>query len=228
MLLTLTAIFFERFRTTVKLCLVSRLENVAVPELLFTLPGRGGLIPERCMSISLSIGRFVAILAVIFVCCSCTRGADPAAKAAEGDRPSTIESMYSEYRKDFPDIGEIRATELLKLRDAGDLVLVDVREPKERAVSVIRGSISSEEFEASREAFRGKDIVVYCAIGHRSGLYVKELAAEGIAARNLAGSILAWTHAGGEVVTFDGAKTNRVHVYGSQWDLLPEGFEAVW
>jgi sodium/bile acid cotransporter 7 len=144
------------------------------------------------------------------------------------DRSSLIDSMYADYREEFPGIGEISAEELIELLGTEELVLVDVREPEERAVSVIPGSISREDFELSKDGYRDKTIVVHCTIGYRSGVYTKELASEGIAARNLAGSILSWTHAGGDVVTLGGVKTKRVHVYGATWDLLPEGFEAVW
>jgi sodium/bile acid cotransporter 7 len=146
----------------------------------------------------------------------------------EDQRPSLIDSMYAEYREGFPGIGEISAEELIELLGTEELVLVDVREPVERAVSIIPGSISREEFESSKDGYRDKTIVVHCTIGYRSGVYAKELASEGIEARNLAGSILSWTHAGGDVVTLGGVKTKRVHVYGATWDLLPEGFEAVW
>ena len=175
-----------------------------------------------------SITQLGAICALLIVLAGCGFNGKLDEPARQGERPAAIESMYVEYRKEFLDIGEITAEELLELQGAEDLVLVDVREPKERAVSIIPGSISKEEFESNKDAYLDKRIVVHCTIGYRSGIYTKGLAAEGIEARNLVGSILSWTHAGGEVVTLDGAKTNRVHVYGSQWDLLAEGFEAVW
>ena len=116
-------------------------------------------------------------------------------------------------------------------------VLVDCREAAERDVSVIEGSIDKAEFEhllglaeSAAEAFEGRRICCYCTIGYRSGLFAKDLAiARGLDAVNMRGSLLAWVHAGGKVVLRDsGAETNRVHVYGRRWALLPEGYDAVW
>ena len=49
----------------------------------------------------------------------------------------------------------------------------------------------------------------------------------GIPVYNLRGGILAWIHAGGKVYDQTG-ETARVHVYGQEWDLAPEPYEAIW
>ena len=54
-----------------------------------------------------------------------------------------------------------------------------------------------------------------------------KLVDEGWKASNLRGSIVSWTHVGGDLVK-DGAPTKRVHVYGRKWNLLADGYEAVW
>ena len=144
--------------------------------------------------------------------------------------PARIDAMYEDYREDFPGIGEISAEELVEMLEGdGEVVLVDVREPKERAVSIIAGSISEDTYEANRDQYpKDSTIVVHCTIGYRSGKYVEKLQRQGIDALNLKGSILSWVHAGQPVVTPEGEETSRVHVYGQKWDLLPEGYEAVW
>lgn len=173
------------------------------------------------------IEAILAVLGSIFVFSAC----EPNGTPLQGNvtEPDKIIAMYEEYREDFPGIGEISAHELAgKLADKEDLVIVDVRESEEREVSTIPGSISKEEFEKKRDVFQDQTIVVHCTIGYRSGMYVQELAEQGIEAYNLKGSILSWVHEGQPVVDAEGNVTKRVHVYGKKWDLLPEGYEAVW
>lgn len=142
---------------------------------------------------------------------------------------SAIAEMYRGYHKDFPDVADISSDELVKLREHADVVLVDVRNPDEQAVSMIPGAITKEEFERRKDELRDKPIVVHCTIGYRSGVYADDLAKEGIAAKNLEGSILSWAHAHQPLIDpKSGQPTKRVHVYGREWDLLPEGYEAVY
>ena len=84
-------------------------------------------------------------------------------------------------------------------RNPRNLVVVDVRTEAERAVSVIKGAVTKEQYEADVNGeYVGKKIVAYCTIGYRSGKYVEKLIKDkGVDAYNLRGSILAWTHAGG-------------------------------
>jgi rhodanese-related sulfurtransferase len=136
--------------------------------------------------------------------------------------------MVEEYRPEFPDVPQLDVGEFLALRDTEDVVLVDVREPKERAVSAIPGSISLKEFESDEESFRNKRVVTYCTIGYRSSAYAEKLIDEGFDASNLAGSILAWVDAGQPVEDPEGHITMRVHTYGRRWAVLPDGYEAVY
>ena len=138
-----------------------------------------------------------------------------------------IESMYREYHESFPDVAAISVEELLKMQEDGKVLLVDVRELSERHVSMIPGAVSVEQFESSNRQYGETAVVVYCTIGYRSGRYAETLAGKWPRVYNLRGGILAWAHAGREVVGQEG-KTRRVHVYGRKWDLLPQGYEAVW
>ncbi len=139
-----------------------------------------------------------------------------------------VRRLYDSYRDEFPGVKSLSAGELVELRAKEDVVLVDVREEKERAVSVIPGAITREAFEAEKEKLRERRVVAYCTIGYRSGKYVQELNEQGIPALNLEGSILAWVNAGQPVVDPQGAPVKRVHTYGAQWALLPDGYEAVY
>ncbi len=139
----------------------------------------------------------------------------------------TIESLYETSKQHFPGVPEIVPQELQTLQDNGRVLLVDVRRPDEQAVSMLPGAITKKEFEQRSEEFEGATVVTYCTLGHRSGLYAKRLQAKGWRVHNLKGSILAWTHAGGELVDGEGP-TQRVHVCGPSWDLAADGYEPVW
>lgn len=142
------------------------------------------------------------------------------------ERAQAIDEMYQSYRLGFAGVPEISAAQLKAELDGGSrIILVDVREPKERAVSRIPGALSTEEYEALPPS--SQSVVAYCTIGARSGNYASKLKSKGVDVKNLVGSILAWTHVGGELVDDDGP-TRRVHVYARRWDLTAGGYESVW
>ena len=126
----------------------------------------------------------------------------------------------------FPGQPEISVAEWLARPKDRPAVLVDVREPHERRVSMLPGAITKEDFERDSARYRSWLVVPYCTIGLRSGLYTRELRGRGFEVRNLAGSALAWAHAGLPFET-SGKATRRVHVFNGDWNLLPRGYEPV-
>ncbi|MBX3177703.1 MAG: rhodanese-like domain-containing protein [Candidatus Hydrogenedentes bacterium] len=167
-------------------------------------------------------------LALVLLAPGCFRaraGLTPEDDAARRER---IETLYQDYRRDFPDVNEVTPQGLLDLRAAGDVVIVDVRTREEQRVSALPGAIARAEFEANRERYRDFTVVTYCTIGARSGAYAERLRGEGCEVFNLKGSVLAWTHAGMMLVDGEGRETRTVHTYGPQWDLVAEGYESVW
>ncbi len=148
-------------------------------------------------------------------------------EVSDAELLAKIETMYQDYRQDFPNIGEVTAQKLTEWISLRNVVLVDVRKPAERAVSQLPNSITKNDLEASLDSFTNRPIVVYCTIGYRSGNFTKDLKKKGVKAYNLEGGILAWVHHGG-TVEHDGSPVQKVHVYGKRWSLLPVGFEAVW
>lgn len=145
----------------------------------------------------------------------------------DAERLRRIERYYGLCARLLPSIPEVSAAELSERKTQGRLAIVDVRTPKERAVSMIPGAISQAEFEARKDEFRDAPVVAYCTLGFRSGKYAAKLRAEGFDASNLRGAILAWTHAGQPLVDAQG-ETRRVHVYGRKWNLVASGYEGVW
>jgi rhodanese-related sulfurtransferase len=167
----------------------------------------------------------LALLAVVGCAPRLPRDAADAQLAAE------VERRYAAFRRRlFPAVPDISVAEWLRaggsVAPGRQPLLVDVRAPHEQAVSMLPGAISRQAFERDRERYRDNLIVPYCTIGLRSGLYAQQLIAEGFAARNLAGSVLAWAHAGQTFET-GGRSTRRVHVYGPDWNLLPRSYEPV-
>lgn len=137
--------------------------------------------------------------------------------------------MYQGYRADaFVDADEIEVRASPDATTTEKVLFVDCREDRERAVSMIDGAISKAEFEADPDRYRGRVIVTYCTIGYRSGVYATALGERGFDAKNLVGGVLEWAHEGRSFTDADGRVTNRVHVYGAEWDLLPGTHESVY
>jgi len=149
---------------------------------------------------------------------------------SDQEKRQRIATLYEKYQRKFPEVDGITAPELLANLEQGggeQYVLVDVRKPEEQAVSMIPGAMTQQEFEDQGDVLRDKTVVTYCTAGYRSGLYAKKLQARGWQVRNLEGSILAWTHAGGPLVDAEGP-TERVHVYSADWSLEAAGYEPIW
>ncbi len=144
-------------------------------------------------------------------------------------KSARMQELYGDYKKSFAAVDDVTAeTVLAWQKEDKPIVLVDVRELKERQISMIPGALSKDEFEGLRAKYKGHKIVIYCTIGYRSGLYAKELKDKGVDVYNLVGGIIAWTHAGGNLHDPSGKSTHKAHVYGRKWDLLPEAYEAIW
>jgi rhodanese-related sulfurtransferase len=137
-----------------------------------------------------------------------------------------IEKMYEGYHREFPKVKSITAAQLQQWQQSQPIILVDVRTPQERRVSIIPNAITKEEFEKNLARYRNPKIVVYCTIGYRSGKYAQKLS-KNLQIFNLEGGILAWSHIGGKLTDERGA-TIRIHVFGNRWQLAPHNYQSVW
>jgi len=122
----------------------------------------------------------------------------------------------------------ITASEFARRSKEEEWVAVDARSEDERRVSIIPNALSIAEFEGQLEQHRKKRILVYCTVGCRSGAYAQVLRDSGFDAFSLWGGVLAWTFDKGQFVTPDGRSTESVHVSDAYWDVLPQGYKAVW
>jgi rhodanese-related sulfurtransferase len=138
-----------------------------------------------------------------------------------------VEKLADECHRVHPGIPELSPGEFASRSKREDWAIVDVRSPSERAVSIIPGAVSSEEFEAQLEEHRAKHVLAYCTAGCRSGAYAEKLREKGLDAFSLSGGVLAWALDEGSFVTLDGKPTRRVHVNGERWDVLSPDYEAV-
>ncbi|MCY4645862.1 MAG: rhodanese-like domain-containing protein [Gammaproteobacteria bacterium] len=148
-------------------------------------------------------------------------------KASQDERRRALDGMISQVGRRFPDVKTIDAVELRERLPADDTVLVDVRPPAERAVSTLPDAITPEELEGRLDELGDCTVVAYCTVGARSSAYARRMGRKGVPVLNLEGSLLAWTHAGGEL-TDGSSPTNRLHVFGPKWNLAADGYEGVW
>lgn len=144
------------------------------------------------------------------------------------EKQKTLDSMYASAKRSFPGVPEITATELMTRLESGEeLVLVDVRQPQEQAVSMLPGAITAEDFQQNATDYEGKTVVPYCTIGGRSGMYSMRLRSNGWNVLNFAGSVLAWSLAGGDFEC-EGKPTDRVCVNAKKYALVRDDHEAVY
>ena len=89
---------------------------------------------------------------------------------------------------------QISAAEL-RARDAGDYLLIDIREAWERELYNIGGLHlpMDELFKKATELPRDKEVILYCEKGIRSVIAIQRLEAQGFSnLTNLAGGMKAW------------------------------------
>ena len=146
---------------------------------------------------------------------------------SDGDKRQKVEDMYNGYKKQFPDVRDISAQEVMILVAERKAVLIDIREPGEQQISMLPGAITEKEFMNDPAKYTDAVKIVYCTISYRSGKFAQQLQGKGIPVYNLRGGILAWVHEGGKVYDQNG-ETHRIHVYGRKWDLGPKRYQAVW
>ena len=145
----------------------------------------------------------------------------------DGQKREQIEKMYMNYKKEFPAVQDVSPREAMHLADTGKVVFIDVRETDEQSVSRLPGAITADFYLADPEKYDDYIKIGYCTIGYRSGIFAQELGQRGIPIYNLRGGMLAWVHDGGKVYN-GAAETKRIHVYGEEWNIVPESFETVW
>ncbi len=171
---------------------------------------------------------YIILVLPLFFLINVTHGSLLASESGEsdGEKMAIVRNMYRSYKRDFPGAVDISVEKARALFEQRKVVFIDVRKPEEQAVSTLPGAVTEETFLENPGIARGKTAVAYCTIGYRSGVFSEKMVKQGTNVFNLTGGIVAWILDGGKVF-LDGRETNRVHVYGKEWNHLPAGYEPV-
>jgi rhodanese-related sulfurtransferase len=148
-------------------------------------------------------------------------------------RPVQAEDMRNILqlvRERFPSVPQLSTEQLANwLADSNRTppLLIDVREPKEFAVSQLRHATNLTSAAAIRQAAPAKaqPVVLYCSVGYRSSAIAAQLIKTGYTqVWNLEGSIFAWANEQRPV--FRRAEpVHEVHPYDPKWGAL---LDATW
>ena len=99
---------------------------------------------------------------------------------------------------------EVDIDELARVRDSGDIALIDVRRREEYEEFHVPGAVLiplDELPDRLVELPSVSPLYIICRTGHRSGIAAEFLAEQQIEAINVAGGSLAWMKAGKEIAT---------------------------
>jgi rhodanese-related sulfurtransferase len=99
---------------------------------------------------------------------------------------------------------EVDIDELARVRDSGDIALIDVRRRDEYEEFHVPGAVLiplDELPDRLTELPLVSPLYIICRTGHRSGIAAEFLAEQQIEAINVAGGSLAWMKAGKEIAT---------------------------
>lgn len=142
------------------------------------------------------LGAIAAAVAVAAV--SLTRDVEPTVPLA------ALAATMADVEQRFPNIPHVSVAEVAEKMKGGNVVLFDVRQPEEYAVSHLPGAIQVAPGMTTRDFLslhgdkvQGKDVVFYCSVGVRSST-LGVITAEALKARgatgvaDMAGGIFAW------------------------------------
>ncbi len=144
----------------------------------------------------------------------------------------TLDEIRAKVRQDYPGVEQISTGELTEQMARGaPVVLLDVREVEEFAVSRIKGSQRvdpgiwrSTFMSRFGDKLRGKIVVFYCAVGVRSSKLAARVQAalkeKGVSkVYNLDGGIFEWHNDARALVNAAGP-TDFVHPFNKYWGEL--------
>lgn len=156
-----------------------------------------------------------------------------------------LEAIHAKIAKEHPNIAHITADDLTDGRLAkSDIVMFDVREPGEFAVSHLRGAtqvdpnLSAAAFlDRYGDKLAGKTVVFYCSVGVRSSKFAERVrsalaepssAGAGTPTRiaNLTKGVFGWRN-DGRLLSRGTEATDKVHPYDAYWGRLIRDPSAV-
>lgn len=149
-----------------------------------------------------------------------------------------LTKIHKDIADDYERVAHIDADAFAQM-PADDVVIFDVREPDEYAVSHLPGAIlldpnlSEEDFqERYADTLKGKTAVFYCSVGRRSS-HLAERVASTVEAEtnqapiNLTGGLFQWSNDQRSLVTKEGGETDAIHPYNAYWGRLIKNRDAI-
>ncbi len=157
-----------------------------------------------------------ALLIVLLALAGC--GRQPA-----GMTWAATEALIEEAFPGTPPIDTTALSDVLEDPER-PVVLIDVREPEEFAVSHLQGAVRATSIEHAVALVDGAPdaatIVAYCSVGYRSAGLVAALAARGrTQVYNLEGSIFRWANENRPLYRGD-RPVRQVHPFDESWGAL--------
>lgn len=143
----------------------------------------------------------------------------------------SLDKVEKDVTQDYPSVEHVLPDAIAGAAPGGDVLLIDVREEAEFAVSHLPGALRADpdmdpdEFmRAFGDKVAGKQVLFYCSVGVRSsdlarrvGPQLADAGATGVA--NLSGGIFRW-HNEQRTLMSGTAQTDLVHPYNRRWGKL--------
>ena len=141
-----------------------------------------------------------------------------------------LDAIQADIISDHKSVAQLSAENYLEL-DRSDILLLDIREPEEYAVSRLPGAVRVDPNASAATLIHmgdvtGKKIIVYCSVGRRSSIFAEReqtvLMKMGAASvSNLEHGIFGWHNDRRELIDANG-KTDAVHPYNEIWKRYVE------
>ena len=136
-----------------------------------------------------------------------------------------LAAIHADIISDHKSVAQLSAENYLEL-DRSDILLLDIREPEEYAVSRLPGAVRVDPNASAATLIHmgdvtGKKIIVYCSVGRRSSIFAEReqtaLMKMGAASvSNLEHGIFGWHNERRELMDANG-ETDAVHPYNGIW-----------
>lgn len=151
------------------------------------------------------------------------------ADCAAGD--TGLDAIHADIISDHSSVSQISPEDFMEL-DRDSLLILDIREPEEYAVSRIPGAIwvspnaNAETATIQIGDVTDKTIVVYCSVGRRSSIFAERVQNDMLkngatSVANLERGIFGW-HNDARALTDANGRTDAVHPYNAVWKRYVE------
>jgi len=146
--------------------------------------------------------------------------------SAQADAAKELAEFHLTIEEKFDEVAHIKATSL-ETMESSELVIFDVRESDEYAVSHLPGAIRVSP-DISRASFLknyadiigGKTSVFYCSVGYRSSALAEQIQGKlSSPVYNLEGGIFNWHNQRRKLVN-QRSSTDDIHPYDRHWGRL--------